>query len=344
MIAKIVSSDDLAAWVESLIGAQTVYGPQSRGERFSFDRLRKAADLRLDYDVTLLPPKKYFQPQQETLMTFNRKGDFESVIERDPFVLFGVHPYDFVAIAQLDKIFSTGHPDVHYLARREAATIVVSDVQTPSPDVFAGAMGNATVEHRKGYDVLVTRLDDGRYVVDPRTPKGETLLAGLKDAPSVDPEGIRLREEAWARNRDRLRKHELKMDPGDIPALLAKSRDHPVWAEKADLCYSCGSCNLVCPTCYCFTVEDELNWDMETGRRTRVWDGCMLTHFATVAGNHNFRPKKAARYRHRYYRKGKYVHDMIGEIACVGCGRCIAACTANIANPVEIFNRLLEEK
>ena len=28
---------------------------------------------------------------------------------------------------------------------------------------------------------------------------------------------------------------------------------------------------------------------------------------------------------------------------CVGCGRCVAACTVNIANPVEVFNTLWED-
>jgi ferredoxin len=71
----------------------------------------------------------------------------------------------------------------------------------------------------------------------------------------------------------------------------------------------------------------------------------MLNDFAAVAGHINFRKDKAARFRHRYYRKGKYVPSKIGgQIACVGCGRCITACVANIANPVEIFNRLAEDK
>lgn len=344
MIAKLVTQAELDTWVDALIGEQPVYGPKAKGDRFAFDRLNAAGDLRLDYDVSILPPKKYFHPQRETLMTFNEKGEFESVIERDPFVLFGVHPYDFAAIAQLDKIFEMDYPDAHYLARREAATVVVSDVQRASAEAFAGAMGFATAEHRKGYDVLITRLDDGRYVVDPRSPKGEKLVTGLKKAPDVDADGFRAREAVWARNREQLQKHKLKMKPDEIPGLLEANRNHPVWEEKAALCYSCGSCNLVCPTCYCFNVEDELNWDMKTGRRTRAWDGCLLTHFATVAGDHNFRPKRAARYRHRYFRKGKYVYDMIGELSCVGCGRCITACTTNIANPAEVFNRLLEEK
>lgn len=133
------------------------------------------------------------------------------------------------------------------------------------------------------------------------------------------------------------------MAPEDIPTLLEAGMNHPVWEEKAERCYSCGSCNLVCPTCYCFNVRDEFDWDMESGRRVREWDGCMLASFAAVAGGHNFRSSKTARYRHRYLRKGLYAPRRVtNEISCVGCGRCITACTAKIANPVDVFNRLLE--
>jgi sulfhydrogenase subunit beta (sulfur reductase) len=344
MALKRIAAERVAEWIDLLIRRGPVYGPQARSERFVFDRLKRAADLRLDYDVTLLPPKKYMLPPQEVLLKFNRRTvEFESVLDADRFVLLGVHPYDFVAIAQLDKLFARPPLDAHYQARREAATVVVSDVQNASPDVFAGCMGNATVRDRDGFDALLTRLDDGGCLVDTRTEKGDRLLDGMAGLPDAGDSDRTAREQIWRRNEQSLRRHELKMKPEEIPALLETSYDHPVWAEKAARCYSCGSCNLVCPTCYCFNVQDELDWNMETGRRVRQWDGCMLASFARVAGGHNFRDKQAARYRHRYYRKGKYVWDMIGEIACVGCGRCINACTADIANPVEIFNRLKEQ-
>lgn len=133
------------------------------------------------------------------------------------------------------------------------------------------------------------------------------------------------------------------MKPQELPALLEESYDHPIWEEKARLCFSCGSCTLVCPTCYCFDIRDEVNWDLTSGRRLRTWDGCQLRGFALVAGGHNFRADKTDRYRHRYYRKGKYVPEKIGEIACVGCGRCITACVSKIANPPEIYNALLDD-
>ena len=340
MSVKKIDRAALNSWVESCIAARTVYGVQAKGERFVFGRLHRAEDLRLDYDVTILPPKKYFQPQQEALLRFDRNGDCESVLADDPFVLLGVHPYDMVAISQMDTVFTQDEKDIHYMRRRENAVIVVSDVEMASPNVFAGCMGTATVD--KGFDVLLTRIGD-TYLVDARTAKGEELIRELAEAPNAEEADLQAREEVWKENTELLRRHDLRVPLTELPGLLAESAEHPVWAEKARDCYSCGSCNLVCPTCYCFDVKDEVDWDLQCGKRCRTWDACLLKDFAIVAGNHNFRRRRKDRYRHRYYRKGQYMPEKMGEVACIGCGRCITACTTKIANPVEVYNALLEK-
>ena len=340
MSIKKTSAATLDAWVDALVEKRRVIGVQARSDRFAFAPLTSSADLCLDYDVTILPPKVFLQPAREAVLTFEAGKGYESVIDSEPFVLLGVHPYDLVAISQMDQIFSQENPDVHYLERRNNATIVVVDVQKVSPDVFAGSMGTAYVE--EGYDVLLTKIGD-EYIVDAKTEKGEDLIAGLQHEPEAGESWLEQRRLVWDHNRQRLRKHELRVEPSRWLGLLEDSYEHPVWEERAKLCFSCGSCNLVCPTCYCFDVRDNVNWDLSSGERVRVWDGCMLTSFAMVAGKLNFRKDPADRYRHRYYRKGKYIPAKIGgQIACVGCGRCITACVANIANPVEVFNRLAE--
>lgn len=338
---KHVTTEALRVWVEELVKEHTVHGPQAKDHSFVFDELESADDLRLDYDTTILPPKKYFQPQREVLSTFHKHKGYTSVQDAPEIVLFGVHPYDMAAITQMDTIFGDTHCDTHYMRRREAATIVVSDVEQIAENVFAGCMGTATMRGRKGHDVMLSRIPGG-YVVESRSEKGEALMSRLADAPDADEYALAARTALWLANHKGLRRHKLHMAPEDVPALLARSFNHPVWGEKSEFCYSCGACNLVCPTCYCFDVKDETGWDGESGERVRTWDGCMLRDFATVAGNHNFRSTKAARYRHRYYRKGQYLVDKLGELSCIGCGRCITACTANIANPVEVFNRLQE--
>jgi ferredoxin len=331
----------MSTWVEGLIAGGNVIGVQSRRDRFDFAPLTKASDLRLDYDVSLTPPGRVvLQPPHEVMLRF-RGANYESVLSDEPYVLLGVHPYDMVAINQMDRVFSKDNVDAHYMARREAATIVVVDPQSVSENSFAACMGAATVD--KGFDVLLTKVDGG-YVVDARTDKGKALIEGLRGAPEATEADLEARRAVWRENESRLRRHELAMSPSELPALLRESYDHPVWEEKARLCFSCGSCVTVCPTCYCFDVQEDVNWDLESGQRTRAWDGCMLESFAAVAGGHNFRKDKVDRYRHRYYRKGMYVADIVGECACVGCGRCITVCVSKIAQPVEVFNRLWEDK
>ncbi|NLW50211.1 MAG: Ni/Fe hydrogenase subunit beta [Candidatus Brocadiaceae bacterium] len=330
---------ELDAWVTALIARIRVSGPQARGKAFAFDRLSRVGDLRLDHDVAVTPPKQYFLPPREALLRYEGSR-WESRLDETPFVLFGVHPYDVAAIAQLDRLFAEGRPDAHYLARRGAATIVACDVQRVSADCFAGCMGTAVCTD--GFDALLTKVDD-RYVLDVRTEKGRALAEGLPAQRPAGRQALLGRLHVWHENRRAMRRHELTVAPEDLPALLALHYEHPVWAERAARCFSCGSCNLVCPTCYCFDVRDAPDWDVRVGSRYRAWDGCMLADFATVAGGHNFRAEPAARFRHRYLRKGLYIPEKIGQVGCVGCGRCISACVARIANPVEVFNRLSEE-
>lgn len=342
MKVKKVSTAALNSWVDEMLKASKVVGIQADGDRFAFKPLDKASDLRLDYDISKLAPKSFFQPQCETMLSFEKDKGYSSSFSVEPLVLLGVHPYDMAAILQMDEIFSQDNYDVYYMKRRENSTIVVVDLENVAPNSFAGHMGTAHIE--KGYDVLLTKVG-GDYLVQSGSDKGTALMAGLAKEADADDKQIASRADVWAKNEAAARKHKLTADSSKWPGILEKSYDNPIWEEKSEKCFSCGSCTLVCPTCYCFDVKEEVDWSLGKGKRERTWDSCMLVDFATVAGNHNFRKKAGDRFRHRYYRKGKYVPSKIGgRIACVGCGRCITACVANIANPVEIFNTLGEGK
>ncbi len=344
MTLKKISKEGLTEWVDRLISGNRVIGVQTRrdkSDRFEFRDLTSANELRLDYDVVLQPPRKYFQPPVETLVRYDTKSGYDSVFEEEQFILFGVHPYDMIALNQMDRLFSQDYFDAHYMKRRKNAIIVAVDVATPSKNVFASSMGTATVH--EGYDVLVTNIGNA-YVVEAGTEKGEGILSQAKNIEQASAEDLEKRKKVWQENKKRLNKHELKCRPEDLPRLLEKAYNHPVWEEKAKTCFACGSCNQVCPTCYCFNVQDEVNWDLKSGRRHRAWDGCLLDGFTKVAGGHEFRSNRADRFRHRIYRKGAYVPSKIGgEIACVGCGRCVGACLPDIANPVNVYNRLVED-
>ena len=335
-----VEESEIASWTRTLRQRQRIVAVQEKDGHFVFDDLKSAEDLRLDHDVTLQPPLRFFLPEKEQLLSFSRGGGYRAPESDDkPFVLLGVHPYDVAAIAQMDAVFSSGVEDPHYMRRRQLATIVACDVETPSKNVFAGCMGTAVV--RDGYDLLLTRV--GRhYIAESLTAKGDALIALFGEAvEEPTPWDLQRREAVWQRNRQGLRQHELDCPPEMLPRLMALSYDDKIWQEKSQTCFSCGSCNLVCPTCYCFDVEEDVDWDLGSGQRVRLCDGCLLEEFAKVAGGHQFR-SRSERYRHRFYRKASYMPQRFGFVACVGCGRCIDACVPGIANPVEVYNLLLE--
>ena len=132
MSMKKLSKEALTNFVDGLLATDRVEAVQAKGDKFDFGPLESAKDLRLAYDVTLLPPKKYFQPQVETLMTYEVAGGYKSQYDNKKVILIGVHPYDMTAINQMDQLFSQDNYDSHYMARRNNTTIIACDVQTPS--------------------------------------------------------------------------------------------------------------------------------------------------------------------------------------------------------------------
>jgi sulfhydrogenase subunit beta (sulfur reductase) len=123
----------------------------------------------------------------------------------------------------------------------------------------------------------------------------------------------------------------LHLDGKDLPALMGVSYKSPLWEEIGKRCFGCGSCNIVCPTCYCFDVQDGDSLDGKAGERYRVWDSCQLDAFARIGSGENFRKTRAHRLRHRFMRKGKYIAEAFpGHQGCVGCGRCARACLVDI--------------
>ena len=176
---------------------------------------------------------------------------------------------------------------------------------------------------------------------DRRLEKGEELLAKYGRVREADRRRDRQAENAARRGRGEVQAF-LDVPRERLPKLLEEAYDDPYWETKSKTCLSCGSCVMVCPTCFCFDVQDDVALNLKEGERFRQWDGCMLVDFAKVATGENFRHDKASRFRHRIFRKGKYILEKYGRFGCVGCGRCATACLAEIASPLEAFNAVAE--
>lgn len=336
-----LSGSELARFVQNLIARTRVIAPVSRKNSFVFEELGSPDELRLDHDLTILPPKKAFFPPRQTLIRFQGQK-VESAIAPVDQVLLGVHPYDIKAIDQLDRLFAEGNRDNNYLANREHTTIVGSNVQRISPRAFWASMG--IEQEPKGHDAFLTKIDGG-YVFEVRTAKG----AALVDDGAFEPATARQVLDAARIARDTLDSCpvQLRYGAAEVSAKVRASfENEELWEALSADCFSCGTCNLVCPTCYCFDVEDTWNLDQVSGERARSWDGCLLEDFAEVSlgsgATHNFRARPADRFRHRAMRKLTYLNSRLGSPACVGCGRCSTQCVPDIADPVRIIEKIME--
>ncbi len=342
MQSKIIEKPNIELFVDNLINSgEEVVGPKRKDGRYAFGKLANANELCLDYDIALYPPKSYLLPPRETLIKFElgEEAKVEPIVEAKPIILFGVHPYDIKAIELLDAAFSSTNPDINYLSKRDKTTIIGVDCLNPSPNAFCASLGTAITD--TGFDLMLTDIG-ASYVVGIGSSKGKELLKKYAVTRAATQSEVAQRDEERQKALARY-KATLNVSVEELPRLLDKSWDSPVFKEKSEKCFNCGSCVMVCPTCFCFDVQDDMALDLKRGERYRQWDGCMLVDFALVAGGENFRKDKESRFRHRIYRKEKYLWERYGKLGCVGCGRCTTACLADIADPADTINRLKGE-
>jgi len=342
MTLRTIEKKNFPLFIENLIQTMEVVGVRDKAAgKYEFASLETSSQLCLDYDVTVLPPKKYFLPPREILLKFKIGQEIrvEPAIEIRPLAIVGVHPYDIKGIRQLDRIFADVNQDEHYGRRRQATMIIGVDIQRASPFAFCSSMRSATIQD--GFDLFLTDIGEA-YAVAIGSPKGKELLERQAVSRPATEKEISRRAEIQGKIPYLFSLNTVNTPYEGLPQLIADHAESKLFAELAEKCFSCGSCNLVCPTCYCFDVEDDLALNLAEGTRSRIWDGCLLEGFAKVASGENFRKDRVDRIRHRIFRKGKFIYEKYGEHGCVGCGRCASVCLPDIANPVQIFNRLKE--
>ncbi len=327
----------LTEWLGSIIKTQRVIGPKALGDEYVFAEIKSPAEIELNYDTTLLPPKKALLPPHEDLIEFNLAEEhFEPVLENQPTVIFGIHTCDLHAITLLDQVFNQKYTDQHYASRRNSTTMVSIECLRPcSEHAFCKDMGTLTTPD--AFDLHLTDLGDV-YSVDIGSEKGRSLIANGVQFREPVYEDYRKFNQAisnkWARF-----PYRLDADVTELPSLLSISQKLTLWEDLGERCLGCGTCTVVCPTCYCFDVSDEVDLALNAGKRYRVWDSCQLNQFASVAGGHDFRAGRSNRLKHRFLRKYKYQNISPGLVGCVGCGRCAQTCLVNIT-PIDVLNKI----
>lgn len=341
----IASPDEVTKWLRGLAGKYPVLFPQKHGSAsYRFSRVVNESLIQFDdYQPTIVPPVKTIVPAWDEMLRFVNKPDGSTQVspsvDTSFRVMAGVRACDVKGIFLMDLFYHDGVSDPYYLARRENTAIVGYGCRQPCDErVFCAAVDS--LDHREGADIFLDPVRGGMMLVEVRTEQGRRLLDGTDFEPCDDGPA---RMVGVIANRPDPFGRAFKARVEKLPDIINGHWKSPVWDKHVERCFSCGTCNLVCPTCYCYEVHDDLNLDAQSGTRVRTWDGCMLPHFSVIAGNHNFRPEPASRQRHRVKRKFEYLPNRYGYgSACVGCGRCGRQCTSGI-DIYDIVNELTVE-
>lgn len=246
--------------------------------------------------------------------------------ERVAFI--GVRACELHAIAIQDRVMLGGqYVDPHYRVRREGAFIVAVNCGKAGGTCFCVSMKTGPKVERD-FDLALTELigegqhvflieagsDEGRAVLD-EVPHRAATHGELDAARTV------IAQTAASMGRE--------MRSDDLHKLLLHNLEHPHWDDVASRCLSCANCTLVCPTCFCTTVEDTTDLTGEHAERWRHRDSCFTMDFSHIHGG-SVRASARSRYRQWMTHKLATWIDQFGTSGCVGCGRCITWCPVGI--------------
>jgi ferredoxin len=317
---EIASSGDLpAGWTDVQEGGTYRLAP--RGDEALFGYVAGPRS----WKHFLHPPSLtlFRAKHQDGELTIAEQGD-----EAPRYAFFGARSCDLHAIAIQDRVLMGGaHPDPHYAARRQGIFVVAVNCGEAGGTCFCVSMGTGP-RAEAGYDLALTEiLDDGphRFTVEVGSERGAEVLAEVPTIAAVEPD----RREAQAAVARAAAQMGRELDTDGLKELLYRNYEHPRWDEVSERCLTCGNCTMVCPTCFCTTVEDVTDLATTESERRRQWDSCFTMDFSHVHGG-SVRATPRSRYRQWMTHKLATWIDQFGSSGCVGCGRCITWCPVAI--------------
>ncbi len=246
-----------------------------------------------------------------------------------PYALLGVRSCDLAAIGIHDQVLAgRAAVDTDYVRRRHDSFVVAVTCGSPGGTCFCASMGTGP-RPRAGYDLALTEiLDDSgphRFLAEPGSERGTDVLGTLPGTPAGAEDLVAADRVAT----DATGRMGRALDTDGLRDVLYASAESSRWDDVAGRCLACTNCTLVCPTCFCTSVDDVTDLTGAARERHRVWDSCFSADYSYIHGG-SVRASTAARYRQWMTHKLASWIDQFGTSGCVGCGRCITWCPAAI--------------
>ena len=275
--------------------------------------------------------KRFLHPPIQRLWQMRREEEGFSIMQDQtaPKTAFlGVRACEISAIAIQDKVFLGGpYRDKDYERRRQDNFVIVAvNCTRPAGTCFCVSMKTGP-EAQSGFDLALTELlhNGHEFLIEVGSASGGAVLAQVP-VRAAQARDIAAAAAVTARTAAHMGR---TLDTDGIKDLLQKNPDHPRWDEVAGRCLTCANCTMVCPTCFCTTVEDHSDLAGDIAWRDRKWDSCFTLDFSYLHGGS---VRKQARSRYRQWMTHKLASwiDQFGTSGCVGCGRCITWCPVGI--------------
>ena len=353
---RVLTHTELQKLINTLIAAgRRVLGPVARDGVIAYDDIQSIEDFPVGQTDEQIPGgyrlvdspdqsyfgfsvgpdvwKKYLHPSKIELWRARREDENLSIspssIFDEAYAFIGVRACELAAITIQDQVLMGGeYPDSHYKARRENTLLIAVNCARAGGSCFCVSMGCGP-QAKGNFDLALTELllnEEHLFLAEVGSSAGLEIIQQIESRPASDLEMAAGRDVV-----DRTARSMSKSMPADvdIPALLAGNLLHPRWQEVAERCLSCANCTMVCPTCFCTTVDDVSELAGENYARERRWDSCFTLDFTYLHGG-GVRNSAASRYRQWMTHKLSTWVEQFGSSGCVGCGRCITWCPVGI--------------
>ena len=302
-------------------------------------RIKKRNDrAAFGYNVGPHSWKKYLHPPVKKLWQGKRKGTgFEIVEEQEvanKYAFIGVRSCEIHAMSIQDRVFTGGQfIDNAYKSNRENSFVVAVNCGQAASTCFCDSM-NTGPKVEFGFDLSLTEIIKPRghyFVVEVGTQEALEVINEIPNEYASEKD-MEAADSIVDNTRGQMGR---EIDTSDIKELLYRNYENPRWDEVADRCLSCANCTMVCPTCFCTTVEDTTDLTGDNTERVQKWDSCFTMDFSHIHGG-SVRTSVKSRYRQWITHKLATWIDQFGTSGCVGCGRCITWCPVGIDITEEI--------